>query len=117
MAMHAITLEELRDFYDGKVAVQFNRMIAAAIADCVDRPGVDKGRKVTVTVELKPQTDEAGECYNVETTATCKSTVPNFGSAPVVCQVRKISGAKHGERYQAVFNDMSPDNPDQQTFE
>ena len=109
MAIKNLSLEALQDFADGTVAVSFNQHLKRAINDCDDRPGDSKARKVTLEVMITPQQLQDGNACNITTECKVKSSVPDHISRPIECRIKQ--GGK------AVFNDMSPDNPDQMTID
>ena len=43
---------------DEAVELAFNQALEAAYKDCVDRPGLSKGREITLKLVLKPDPDE-----------------------------------------------------------
>lgn len=104
-----LELAEIGALGSGTVAEAFNRHLQRAIADCEDRPGDDKARKVTLTLLVKPLQLQDGACTEVIVEAEASSSVPKHVSRPVECRI------KHGGR--ALFNDLSEDNVDQMTID
>ena len=109
MAIKNLSLESLKDFADGTVEASFNRHLKRAIEDCDDRAGDSKARKVTIEVLLSPQQLQDGSTCNIKAECKIKSSVPDHISRPIECRIKQ--GGK------AVFNDLSPDNPDQMTLD
>lgn len=52
-----LSLETLGQLDDGTVGAVANAAIAEALADCDDRPFLEKGRKVTVEIVINPVLD------------------------------------------------------------
>lgn len=104
-----LTTSSLTEFEGGKLAAAFDKLLMAAGRDCFDRPGVDAKRKITLSVELTPELDQDGMCEHVKIEANVGAKTPNYGSRKVLANIQK-SGA-------VVFDDLSPDNPNQETFQ
>lgn len=109
MARQQLTAKNLAEFEGGKLAAAFDQLLLAAGRDCFDRPGVKNKRSITLTVEVRPELDDAGMCEHVRIEASVGSKTPKYGSREVVGNIQK-SGA-------IIFDDLSPDNPDQSTLE
>lgn len=103
-----LSAKTLGQFEGGKLATAFDRLLMAAGRDCFDRPAVSTKRTVTLTVEVTPVLDEAGMCEHVKIYADVGSKSPKYGSRNVIGNIQK-SGA-------IIYDDLSPDDPDQTTF-
>lgn len=103
------TLESLKHFADGKVAASFNKLIRAAVADCMDRSGETAARTVELSLQITPNVDQDGMTENVNVSVKIGSKVPKYHSAPVNCNARTNG--------QLFFNDMSIDDADQMTID
>ena len=57
MGMKKFSLADLSSLDQGVIAAAIDQELAAAVADCSDRPEVDKPRKVTLTIILTPSMD------------------------------------------------------------
>ena len=99
-----LTLETLPRLDDGLPAVQFNRLMEAAVKDCMDRPGDDKARKVTMQVSMKPDGTN-NVCDRVVIEIEFKATVPQYCT-------RQYHAATHTSG-KLLFSPSSPDDPDQ----
>ena len=112
MAVHELTLASLMEKLDGgRVAMAFQAELKRCIADCDDRPGDDKDRKVVIELKLNPITDEQGHLQEVKGKFHIKSSVPNRRSKPYSFGLRR---SKAGPSL--VFNDLSDDNVNQATL-
>ena len=89
----------------GAAAKALDNAIAAAVRDCLDRPGDDRARKITLTLEITPV------CEVIDNVVTCEGAKgcykvryrqPDWESRTLDFGVR-TSG-------HLVFSDISPDN-------
>lgn len=108
MALKYFDLAELSNIDGGRVAVAFAQALQRAVADCEDRPGEEKARKVMLQMELSPVVDEEGNCEGVNTAFQIKDNVPTRKS-----RVYNF-GLKSGGRL--FYSDESPGNVNQLTF-
>lgn len=105
MAIRHFTLENLKDFSNGHPAAAFESLLKRAVTDCLERPGDDRARKVTLQVSLIPTPSQKGEPDGVTITVDSKCTVPDYRSNPVQMGV-KGHGATRGQMF---FNDLTDD--------
>lgn len=71
-----------------------------AFRDLIDRPLLNKARKIVVTFEMKPDTAE-GELIGVETDVNLKETIPNRE-----CRTQMLAVS---QKHQALmFHPMTP---------
>jgi hypothetical protein len=109
MARTQLTLQTIRDFDPG-IVLAFNKRLAAAAADCDDRPMDDKPRKITLEVVMTPILDKGTrECDSVEIDFRCGSKQPEYRTKPYVIGLNK-GGILVGDP-------DSPDDPNQRTFD
>lgn len=76
MEMREFQFKELGTLDNGLVEIGMNKALERAVRDCMDRPGVDKDRKVTLEACLRPVSDEHGVCEEVEIVFKVKDTSP-----------------------------------------
>lgn len=103
MAKQQLSLESLHQFDGGAFGRAFDRRLAAAVSDCLDRPAIDKPRKITIEVMVFPDEEEGGSGVLVE--AKVKAAVPETKSRTHHCN------AFHDGK--AHFNGESPANANQ----
>lgn len=108
MAVRQLNLKALEDFDGGKAAMSFNGHLARIAADCMDRPGDTKARKVTLTFTVVPVISPDGTCDDVKAKFHIKSSVPDHCSKEYSLGMRR-NGV-------LVFNEDSLDNIDQTTL-
>lgn len=70
------TIDTLGDLDDGTTRLLVDQALAEALEDCNERPYLDKARKVTVTLEMRPALNERGGMKGVNADATVKLTLP-----------------------------------------
>jgi len=112
MALKKLELRELATISHGRLAAAFDHHLEECIADCLDRPAVNKPRAVTVTVEIRPKDLEKGELETIATVVKIGAKLPGKATAPITMDVRKSQKGA-----QAVYNDHSPDDPKQRTLD
>jgi hypothetical protein len=104
MAKMNLSLGALKELDNGLIERLFNRGIQQVIKDCMDRPGLDKTRKVTLTVTITPVSSDAnGE-------SVCRDVAAEFAVA-VNCPAQasrtyQLDASPNG---QAIINPASPD--------
>lgn len=101
----SLSLSTLGDLDFGKVDIATKKLIEKAVRDCLDRPGDEGARTVTLSFSMVPVLESNGECevVNLECSATCK--VPPHRS-----KVYPMQPTKSGD---LLFQPLSPDNPHQ----
>lgn len=75
-ALEKFQLEALADIDGGRINVAFAQALARVIADCDDRPGDDKARTVTLTLEVKPVLDASGVCDDAKVQVIISDSIP-----------------------------------------
>lgn len=107
MARHQLSLESLAHLDDGRINEAVRQAIKRVVADCNDRPAVTEARKVNLQIECVPVPDETGQAYNAKFRFQVKDHIPTRKS-----RIYEAAMNKDG----LVFNDLSDDAIDQQTF-
>lgn len=109
-----LTLETLPEVARGTVQTAFDRLVAAAIADCIDRPAEKKPRKVTLAIAFSPIPELIGNEYFADR-AACKIAVkPSFPE--MATGVLDFSIQNRAGRAEALFAPDSPESVDQATM-
>jgi len=86
----------------GKIGLAWDRFVSQATDDCMDRPGEKGARKVTLTMIVKPDIEEGGQCETVLTGFEVTSSLPKMRSRAYSMEPRKSrTGSK------LVVNDAS----------
>ena len=91
-ALHAID--------EGELEKDFDQQLRMLVADCLERPGIDKARKLILEIELKPDQKSNGTCDDVFVECSTHSKCPNRPVRPY----RMAANVKGGLRFQ-------PDQP------
>jgi hypothetical protein len=107
MSLQSLTLANLKDLDLGKIDEAFQRHLARAAIDCMDRPTESKPRVVTLQFEVVP-VEVDGDCDEVVVRIQTTSKVPTHKTRPYSLAPRR-NGA-------LVFNPDSPTNVAQGTF-
>lgn len=107
--LQPLTLKTLPELGDGIVATAWELAVKRAAADCMDRPGDERPRKVILECVLLPVVGESAECESTSVQFQVKDTVPTRRSKVYDFQVRR-GGL-------LLFNDLSPDNAHQRTID
>lgn len=103
------SIAEISTLDDGRPAAMVDKLLRIATEDCVNRPGVTKARRVTLSMEITPQANEDGVCDDVHIEFTSTGSVPKSRS--------KTFSMKPNPKGQLVFNDHSQDNVHQGTLD
>lgn len=75
-----LSASNLHKLDDGLVGRVVDDALQKALSDCEDRPSLNKIRKVTIEVELKPRFDDRSSALKgVDTTVQVKASVPATG--------------------------------------
>ncbi|MFA5552584.1 MAG: hypothetical protein WDA03_13340 [Trueperaceae bacterium] len=70
------TIDTLGDLDDGTTRLLVDAALSEALADCDNRPYLDKPRRVVLTLELKPVLHEAGGMKGVQGDVAVKLSLP-----------------------------------------
>lgn len=103
-------LGDLEALENGAIGEVFTMKLGQLMADVVDRPALEKARKLTVELELTPVSDNSGNLTEVRAAVQVKTTSP----AQRTAEVSMKWGAKRGA---LVWNDESPDDVRQGTLD
>ena len=71
-----LSLKELAELDDGRIATAFDMAIKRVADDCNDRPGETKPRTVTLQIEIAPVLDVDGMCDTVKSRIQIKDSIP-----------------------------------------
>lgn len=102
MAKVNLTLETLKDFDQGSIALAFNQAVKKVLDDLRDRPGLKAARKLSIELTIKPTTEP--DRYEVE--AKVKDNVP----------AKSVTRPIHNGATGLVFSSDAPENPAQNTI-
>lgn len=108
---HEFNLENLGKLDGGRVAIAWQQALERIAADCSDRPGVGKARKLSLELDVKPDCDENGFCDTISVAFSVKESMPSRQSKPYELGVRQKAG-----KFQMVFSELSEDDVDQTTL-
>lgn len=100
-----LTLENLTELDEGKVALMLQRAISVVTEDILDRPDDQTARKVVLTLSLKPASAGREGLKTAELEVAVKTTVPKLQTRPYEC--------KRGENGGLQFNAVSPEDVNQ----
>ncbi len=105
--MMQISAAALAEIDGGRVARAIDAELEAVVRDCLNRPGDDAARKVTIEIAIKPaHTSDSGELEIAGVTFAVRSSVPKRTS-------RTYQAAVDVKRRKLSVNEFSPDNPNQ----
>lgn len=104
-----LSLDTLKDFDFGKAAVAWEKALGQVVKDCLDRPGEEKARTVTMTTNIRPIVQQDGDVVDVEVDFSVKAKLPPWQTAG-----RPAIPSRNGQLF---FSDMAPDNPRQTTID
>ena len=90
--MVSVKLSELRKAGLELIEAVFQRDLGNACIDCQERPGENKPRKVVLTWELWPRTNERGICEHVLMNVTSQLTVPRTNPTGTLTMVPHVQG-------------------------
>ena len=102
------TLEEL-NFVQAEAA--FKQLLAQAVKDCIDRPAVKAGRKVTMQLTVTPIASVRGntiDCESASGVLTLRAKCPDYETDQISFGVQNDGSL--------IFNPDCPDNYRQQTL-
>ena len=104
-----LTLKNLGEFTDGKLGVAFEQAMRRIVNDMMDRPGVDKPRKLSMLISAKPILDEDGDLGTVDVQVTLKEHYPDRSTGKV-----RMAPRRNGS---LVWNELSLTDPEQRTID
>ena len=106
-----LTLSSIEELNFGQAEAAFKTLLAQAVKDCIDRPAVKAGRKVTMQLTVTPIASVRGNTIDCETASgvlTLRAKVPDYETDTI------SFGVQHDGSL--VFNPDCPDNVRQQTL-
>lgn len=92
MAVKELTLTQLISLDGGRVTEAWKQALERILADCEDRPGVDKARSVTLSFSCVPSMDEQGRVESVSGVFDVRDAIPKRSSKAYDFQPRKKAG-------------------------
>lgn len=104
-----LDMKSIGDLDEGRVGIAVNNALNQIAHDLKCRPGVEKVRKMTITLTMKPQIDADGLLASVDIGKTIKTTLPDTQG--------HITNAKVSTDGELVWNDASPDDIAQSTLD
>lgn len=87
-----LALESLQFLNGGDVRDDFDQALADLIADCINRPGIDEARELTLKLKLSPNAGSAG-CESVDVEAHVGSKKPGYAAKTANMSPRSMRGA------------------------
>lgn len=109
MGMITLDFKGLAVLDGGKLQAAFQAELAAAVRDCMDRPGDKSPRKVNLSMQLLPVMDETGEAANVQIKFDVKAAIPKRKTRTYEMLTIRGGGLR--------FSEHSPTNPNQLAFD
>ncbi len=104
-----LSVESIGVIDDGRVQAALNREIERVVEDCLDRPGDETAREVTMKIAIKPESGQAGVCEDCDVEFEIKSKLPPVRSKRYQMRPEGNGGL--------VFNDLSPEAVRQGTLD
>jgi hypothetical protein len=108
MAVEKFTLASLIDIDGGRIREAWEQALRRCRDDCHDRPGVAKGRKVTLHAILTPVCEPDGSLGSVDVSFEIDDSLPKRQSPSY-----NMRAARGG----LLFNELSPDDINQRTLD
>jgi hypothetical protein len=103
------SLENLKLLDFGKIGVAFSAEVQRVVKDCLDRPGDENARAVSIKFNFKPAAEPgSNDCEQVNVECEITSSVPKRRTK--VYQMQPHHNGKLS------FNPDLPDEPDQDTL-
>ena len=100
-----LSLEAICGMDNGRIRAAFDNELAACLADCGNRPGDGKTRKLVLMIEMKPKEIAGGELETIISDLHIKSSLPPRRATGYTMRIDKQN--------RAFFSDETPENPDQ----
>ncbi len=111
MSLKVLNLQSMAELSHGSVGVAVDKLIRQAIRDCIDRPGDNRARKLTVQIEFTPTARVDGQsvtCEGAKAIAKARLKTPDYETGVLDLMVR--------ENGSCVFAPASPENAAQATM-
>lgn len=109
MPMIRLTLDSLKDLDDGRALVSFTKELRKAVLDCIDRPGEEKPRTVSLVMDVTPVMGEEGMCEGATGKFRITNKTPDRTTKPYSFAINKLGDL--------IFSSNSPDNVQQLTLD
>lgn len=110
MALQILNMQGLVNIDQGMLAAAVDLALENSVRDLRDRPHITTPRKIVIELTIKPtKFDRDGTLAQVEIGYGLDEKMPRRKSGPTAC------GVKHNGKL--FFNELSPDNPYQATFD
>ena len=103
--MFALGADTLQHLDRGVAAAALDKAIRAAVRDCIDRPGDERQRKITLSLALVPVREVIANvisCEGAKGTYLVRVRIPDYESQPLDFGVR--------ENGLLIFSENSPGN-------
>lgn len=108
MALEKFNFESIPSMDDGRIGKAFDSILRRCIEDCRDRAADKRARKVTLTVQLNPESDDQGNLVGVDVAFDIGEAIPKLKSAEY---------SMRASRAGPFFNELSPDDSNQLTLD
>jgi len=110
MAQEVFGIDKIKELDGGRPAAQINKLLRMCTDDCMNRPGVEGARKVTITITQNPIKEEGGVCEEVTMEVQSKISVPAMISKAFSMGVHATKGlwwnkASEGNVHQGTLDD------------
>jgi hypothetical protein len=107
MALKNFTIQDLQTLDGGAIAIAIDHDMRRAVTDCLDRPGNKRPRSVVLKIHLTPQM-LGNDCDGVNVDFEINASIPKKSTRSYTM--------KPNLKGQLIFNENSPNNPDQASF-
>lgn len=108
MAIERFSLESLAHLDNGRLRAGLDQALRRAQNDCTDRPGLKKPRRITLTIDMTPVPNEAGDLDSCDVAFQVTERTPNRQSK--VYNMKATAGG-------LLFNELSPSDIKQSTLD
>lgn len=106
------TIDTLGNLDDGVVRKLVDKALEEALTDCDNRPGLEKARKVAITIQFLPVLDDRNAMKGVRATAQVKTSLPpraaNDDYLPTSIQGDHVKAFLPDSRQDAMFGAAEP---------
>jgi len=89
MSKQVFALDVLNGLDNGKIGLAWSKLVSLVTEDCIDRPGEKGARKVTLSMIVKPDIEEGGNCETVLTGFEVSSSLPKMKSKAYSMEPRR----------------------------
>ena len=105
MKQQLLTRKTLPSYATGELETRFNDLLVKLCKDCIERPGIDKARTLTLKVTLHPKKKDDGTADDVIVAIGLETRGPGFPMSPYLMRATANGGLR--------FQPESPMDPDQ----